>query len=301
MDKYTLTCDDYLVLKNGEIIKSHLPNHIYYENFVLRFENKEPIDIQVICIIDEQKEINMSYQVKSRCVVNIIETKILEDSSLLHKEMYIEEDAVVHIFSENNCQNNEKVQCDEHVYLKENAVCCVGYAELSDGSYEGTYHYYLDGEGADAKIRMAILSKQQEKKHYEVLIQHNCPYTYGQMDNYGVVKDEGKLVIDGIGTITKGQHGSSSHQTNKIMVFDSLCIASANPYLYIDEYDVKASHAAGVGKMDEDHLYYLQSRGLTKTQAMHLITYGYLKPVIDVIDNEMLKTNFESVLSKVGA
>ena len=121
------------------------------------------------------------------------------------------------------------------------------------------------------------------------------------MDNYGVVKDEGKLVIDGIGTITKGQHGSASHQTNKIMVFDAKCVASANPYLYIDEYDVKASHAAGVGKMDEEHLYYLQSRGLSKKQAMHLITYGYLKPVIEVVDNEMLKERFEKALSKVGA
>ena len=108
------------------------------------------------------------------------------------------------------------------------------------------------------------------------------------------------MVIDGIGTITKGQHGSAAHQTNKIMVFDANCIASANPYLYIDEYDVKASHAAGVGKMDEDHLYYLQSRGLSKKQAMHLITYGYLKPVIEVIDNEMLKERFEEALSKVG-
>ena len=85
------------------------------------------------------------------------------------------------------------------------------------------------------------------------------------------------------------------------MIFDKDCIASANPYLFIDDFDVKASHAAGVGKMDEDHLYYLQSRGLSKKQAMQLITYGYLKPVVEVIDNEKLREHFEHVLSKVGA
>ena len=242
----------------------------------------------------------MLFRSKKNVKVNFIETKVLSQGAVLHKDMHIDENAVVHIFSENNCQNQETVECYENVYLKENAICQCGYAELSDGSYQGTYHYYLDGEGADAKIRMAVLSKEQEQKHYEVLIQHNQPHTFGQMDNYGVVKDQGKLVIDGIGTITKGQHGSAAHQTNKIMVFDANCIASANPYLYIDEYDVKASHAAGVGKMDEDHLYYLQSRGLSKKQAMHLITYGYLKPVIEVIDNEMLKERFEEALSKVG-
>ena len=126
------------------------------------------------------------------------------------------------------------------------------------------------------------------------------PSTYF-MDNYGVAKDEAHLVIDGIGTITNGQNGSASHQTNKIIVFDPKCYASANPFLYIDEYDVQASHAAGVGKMDEEHLYYLQSRGLTKRQAMQLITYGYLMPVVEVVDNQMIKERFELALSKVGA
>ena len=113
--------------------------------------------------------------------------------------------------------------------------------------------------------------------------------------------DEVAVTIDGIGTITKGQHGSASHQTNKIIVFDPECYASANPYLFIDDFDVKASHAAGVGKMDEEHLYYLESRGLSKTQSMQLITYGYLKPVVEIVENKMLRERFESVLAKVGA
>lgn len=82
------------------------------------------------------------------------------------------------------------------------------------------------------------------------------------------------------------------------MVFDKECIAKANPYLFIDEYDVKASHAAGVGRMDEEHLFYLQSRGMTKNDAMRLITYGYLIPVVDVIDNETVKQAFNETLEK---
>ena len=82
------------------------------------------------------------------------------------------------------------------------------------------------------------------------------------------------------------------------MVLDEGCIAKANPYLYIDDYDVKASHAAGVGRMDDDHLYYLQSRGLTKAQAMHLITYGYLLPAIAKMNDQEVATRFEAMLDK---
>ena len=166
---------------------------------------------------------------------------------------------------------------------------------------DGQYHFKLIGEGANAKVRMAMLSRLQEKKHYKVHIEHLARHTTGIMDNYGVVKDEARLTVDGIGTINKGYSGSIAHQTNKIMVFDEKCQASANPYLYIDEYDVTASHAAAVGKMDEDHLYYLQTRGLSKRQAMQLITYGYLEPVIHVVDNEMLQKRFQEALEKVGA
>lgn len=301
MNNDVLSSTFYCILHNGKCQESHLPDHVYFNEGKLYFENKDPIEVQVVYLLDQNQSMNVEIHVKKDVEVNIIETRMLSNGASLHKKMYIEDYAIVHIFSENHSINQEDIEVKDDVYLQTNAICQCGYAELSDGHYDAYYRYYLDGEGADAKVRMAILSKEKERKHYEVLIQHNQPHTYGQMDNYGVVKDEGKLVIDGIGTITKGQHGSASHQTNKIMVFDPQCVASANPYLYIDEYDVKASHAAGVGKMDEEHLYYLQSRGLTKKQAMHLITYGYLKPVIEVIDNEMLKKRFEQVLSKVGA
>ena len=129
---------------------------------------------------------------------------------------------------------------------------------------------------------------------------HFAPHTTGIMDNYGVVKDASNLVIDGIGTIKQGNHQSSSHQTNKIIVFDEKCNAKANPYLYIDEYDVKASHGASVGKIDEDHLYYLQSRGLSKKDAMHLVTYGYFIPVMEFIDNADLREMFNETIKRKG-
>lgn len=296
-----LLSSEYYMIIGDDHIESHLPQGAFYNDHCLTFQNRKPEQVQIVYVLKESQKMSMKIEISSLCVVDLIITKVFEDHARFHQTMLIHEDAIVHIFNENHCVNQEKIFCNEEVYLENQAICQCGYAELSDGSIDASYRYYLDGEGADAKVRMAILSKEKERKYYEVLIEHRKPHTYGQMDNYGVVKDEGHLIIDGIGTITKGQHNSSSHQTNKIMVFDPRCVASANPYLYIDEYDVKASHAAGVGKMDEEHLYYLQSRGLTKMQAMHLITYGYLKPVIEVIDNEMLKERFEKALSKVGA
>ena len=64
------------------------------------------------------------------------------------------------------------------------------------------------------------------------------------------------------------------------MVFDRLSNAVAKPILKIDENDIEASHAAVVGKINDDHLFYLTSRGISEKEAKELITYGYLKPIL---------------------
>ena len=247
MSNIQFHCDYYVVMEDGIVKETHLPNHVCFENNCLKATNKEPVQLQMVYQLTSHAHMEVSYEIEARCQIDIIETKIFEDGAQFEKAVKIGNDAIVHIFSENDCQNKETITCHEDVYLQSQAHCQCGYAELSDGSYDGSYHYYLDGEGAEVTLRMAALSQNKDHKHYEVLICHNQPHTYGQMDNYGVVKDGGQLIIDGVGTITKGQTGSASHQTNKIMVFDENCIASANPFLYIDEYDVQASHAAGVG------------------------------------------------------
>ena len=301
MDNYVINCPYYIVFLNQDCLYSSLPVGVSYNEHQIQFQNKEPIEIQIVYDLKESEEFKVTYEFSKHTQVQIIETKLLQPQAKLTKCYYLNDNAHVSLFSENDVEHHENVTVLDEVHLNRDATIQTGYAELSNGNITANYEYFLDGENASAKVRMAALSECKDRKKYTVSIKHLAKDTHGQMDNYGVVKDSGRLTIDGIGTITKGQHRSSNHQTNKIMIFDKDCIASANPYLFIDDFDVKASHAAGVGKMDEDHLYYLQSRGLTKKQAMQLITYGYLKPVVEVIDNEKLREHFEHVLSKVGA
>ena len=118
------------------------------------------------------------------------------------------------------------------------------------------------------------------------------------MDNYGVCKEESKLEFKGIGTIKKGFKQSNNHQNSKIIVFDKLSNASVYPLLYIDEYDVLASHSAAVGKVNDEHMYYLCSRGLSEEQAREFITMGYLLPVLSYFKDENIKTKAQETLER---
>ena len=103
MDNYILSSSYSLVLKNGEIIESHLPDHISYQDSVFVFENQEPVEVQIVYILEADIKMNICFEIKKNVKVNFIETKVLSQGAVLHKDMHIDENAVVHIFSENNC------------------------------------------------------------------------------------------------------------------------------------------------------------------------------------------------------
>lgn len=144
----------------------------------------------------------------------------------------------------------------------------------------------LNKENASAEWHLASLSSNVDDKEIAVNIYHNSPLTYGRIDNYGVCKEQSKLVFSGISHIEKGCHKSASHQNAKIVVFDDNCKAIAKPILKIDENDIEASHAAVVGKVSDEHMFYLTSRGLSREEAKLLITLGYLKPILAGFDAE---------------
>ena len=104
--------------------------------------------------------------------------------------------------------------------------------------------------------------------------------------------------MNAVGSIEYGAIGAESHQTSRALCFDSEMNAKIIPVLLIDENDVKASHATSVGRVDEDQLYYLQSRGLSPQQCTALISTGYLLPVTEVIHDEKLKESLKNELEE---
>ncbi|HBF67879.1 MAG TPA: hypothetical protein DDW20_00960 [Firmicutes bacterium] len=94
------------------------------------------------------------------------------------------------------------------------------------------------------------------------------------------------MVFSGINHIKTGAKKSVTSQNAKIIVFDRNAVGIASPILKIDENDVKASHAAIVGQLNSDHMFYLMSRGLSKEDARQLITLGYLEPISKLFNAE---------------
>ena len=176
--------------------------------------------------------------------------------------------------------------------VKENATLNYTNGTFGDALTDQDTSVYLDERYARAEAKTIALTNQAQETIIKTLVEHDAPETEGLIEHYGVVNDQSFLVFEGIGKINKNMKQSVARQSNKGVVLSKQARLDANPLLLIDEYDVVASHGAAIGKIDEEQLYYLMSRGLTRKAAEKLIINGFLKPVIDEIDDEPLKERF---------
>lgn len=178
--------------------------------------------------------------------------------------------------------------------IGKNSKLEVYYADFAEANNQIKTDIDLAGEHSSLYWHLASLSKGKGKKTYEVSVSHNNLDTKSQIDNYGVCKDEAKLNFSGIVHIKNGAHQSVAHQNAKIIIFDDDTDAIAKPILKIDDNDIEASHASSVGKISDDELFYLTSRGLSMETARELITFGYLKPIISGFDDEEIAKQLTS-------
>lgn len=183
--------------------------------------------------------------------------------------------------------SNQTIKVEEAVSIFRNGIYKVAYGELSDGIIEREANYYLLEPGSELEVSSATIC--QSKKHFYQTAHHVVGDTKVNLENYGIALKHADYYLRVIGKIEKGSKKSESYQTSRVLTFDEDQKTVVLPELLIDENDVKASHAMTIGQMDENQMYYLQSRGLSENEAMQLVTLGYLQPIAQIIDDETIR------------
>ena len=182
------------------------------------------------------------------------------------------------------------------IEIDENASWDAAYADFSSKNNNIKIDCYLNDKGARGIFHLASLARHEVKKIFDINFTHNAPFSESQMENYGVVRDASTLFFIGTSHIKKGAYRSNAKQSSKIMVFDPKCHVSASPILRIDENDVLATHAAAEGRINEEHMFYLMSRGLKEEEAKRIITLGYLNPILPLMFDEKIRKEVENII-----
>ncbi|NJH81506.1 Fe-S cluster assembly protein SufD [Staphylococcus hyicus] len=159
----------------------------------------------------------------------------------------------------------------------------------------------LIGDRSTSDLKSVVVGRGEQTINLTSRIVQYGKETDGHILKHGVMKEKASSIFNGIGYIKHGGSGSSANQESRVLMLSENARGDANPILLIDEDDVEAGHAASVGRVDPEQLYYLMSRGISQHEAERLVIHGFLDPVVRELPIADVQRQLREVIElKVG-
>jgi Fe-S cluster assembly protein SufD len=139
----------------------------------------------------------------------------------------------------------------------------------------------MTGDGSSSEVVGLYFGEKSQTLDYRLVVEHIGRNTSSDVFLKGALEDEAQSVFTGLLRIEKDARKTSTFETNRNLVLSEHAKAHSVPNLEILCDDVICGHASSVGPLEEEHLYYLQSRGLSQARAERLLIRGFFAEVID--------------------
>lgn len=158
----------------------------------------------------------------------------------------------------------------------------------------------LAGRGAEADIFGIIIGNKNHKIRINTLQQHSASETKSNLLIKSVLTERSFLQYEGVIQIAKMAQRSNAYQRNDSLLLSSEAKAESRPTLEILANDVRCTHGATIGRIDQEQLFYLQSRGIEKEIAERLIIEGFFQVIIDQIEDDKIKLKLIKNLTELA-
>ena len=160
------------------------------------------------------------------------------------------------------------------------------------------YEIYLNGENSFAKINSAAILNKSEHHEVKTNMFHNEPNCKSHQKIKNILLGDSKVFFQGKVLVSNRAQKTDAYQLIKGLILDDKSEFSTNQELEIYADDVKCSHGSTSGNIDEDAVYYLMTRGLSKMDATKLIIKGFLNDVVTEIKDPQVKKLIDEHLEK---
>jgi Fe-S cluster assembly protein SufD len=159
----------------------------------------------------------------------------------------------------------------------------------------------LAGRGSSGRMSGFYFTDGIQHLDHDTQQNHLAPDTTSDLLFKGALKDHSRSVWQGMIYVAPGAQKTDGYQANRNLVLNPDARADSIPGLEIMADDVRCTHGATVGKIDEDQLFYLRSRGIPYEEAERLIVEGFFDPIMQRIPFEGVRTRFQdAIIEKMG-
>ena len=213
-------------------------------------------------------------------------------------EIFVGENAHLEVYNLQNQHNQSTSLNSIFVHQEQNSTATTSTMSLHGGLIRNNIKYILDGENAESNLYgMSFLDKKQHVDNFIKII-HAKPHCQSNQLFKNVLDEESSGAFSGQIHVMRDAQKTNAFQRNNNLLLTDKATMQTKPQLIIDADDVKCSHGATVGQLDEEALFYLRARGIDEYKARMIMMNAFAHEVIQNISIEALRERIDELVEK---
>ncbi|TLV02311.1 Fe-S cluster assembly protein SufD [Dyadobacter luticola] len=212
-------------------------------------------------------------------------------------EIYVGEEAGVEYYKVQNESENAYHIGTTHVRMLDRSHFYAGTVTLNGRFTRNNLNIVLDGERCDAHMYGLYFPDGTQHVDNHTVADHRKPNSESNELYKGILRDKSKGVFNGKIFVRPDAQKTNAFQSCKNIVLSPDATMNTKPQLEIFADDVKCSHGTTTGQIDEEALFYMRSRGISRPEAMALLMYAFCADVVSQIKIDSIRTYLEEVIA----
>ncbi len=213
-------------------------------------------------------------------------------------EIVLNENASLELYVLQNVSNEASMQREFKIRQLANSRLKIVFITFNSGHIRNTFHVDLDGEGADSQVHgLYLIDKTQRVENY-LKVNHNVPNCTSNEKFKGIIDDSASAVFNGHVYVAPNAQKTNAQQNNSNIILTPTAKINSQPFLEIYADDVKCAHGTTTGQLDQEAMFYMRQRGISKANARILLMYAFAAEVSNHIGNEMLHEHIDDMIKR---
>lgn len=262
--------------------------------------------IQIVSVIDSFNKIMVQHRhlviVGKNSSLSLVhcDDSIHEENSFINNilEVDIAENGQLHYYKMENKDKQNLLVNHTFVNQKRDSRFVSNIITFNSGYVRNGIQVNLNEPGADAKLYGLYLVDRKQYVDNQVTVLHNAPDCTSNQVYKGIADDEAGANFNGHIVVQKDAQRTVAYQVNRNIALTDDAKITTRPFLEIYADDVKCSHGATVGQLDENAMFYIRSRGICPRNARMLLMYAFANEVANFVEIDKLRERLNDMIKR---
>jgi Fe-S cluster assembly protein SufD len=262
--------------------------------------------IQIVNLINHPDHVFL--QLRNLVVLgrNAKATLLQCDDSLNHEagfinsvtEVFLDDGAKLDHYKLQNINDHSALINTIYFHQSKDSSLSTNSITLNGGLIRNDSYVALTGRGGSADVYGVYLMDKEQHVDNQVHVDHQVPDCYSNELFKGIIDDNASAAFNGYVHVHRDAQRTQAFQNNKNIALTDKAVINTKPFLEIYADDVKCSHGATIGQLDDDALFYIKSRGISEYNSKLLLMYAFAAEVVNTIKIEPLKVRVDDLVKK---